>query len=546
MPTALSILSASLLISTAPVTMQDTSLWRYTTDKKIEFYQVSTLGDLLVATKEEIVALNPETGEVRWSRDDILKPPVGFIVGDRGPFPIQSFNPIPSTPYGVVRTNDGIVMIDVVTGSTLWDSTAVPLEKVRGHLTVPQQRMLLVYGETPESRRTMVAVEVATGEVRWRQDTLFDKSPDLLRINGIQSLAGHQPPVVDSDTTFILNISKDGPMRIHSRTGALLWRADTDEDPPMLREGYGQMLLRDGVLFVPYKKKMLALDTRDGSIIWDRRRNFRSRVFQMELTPHGLVVRGRKPPGGDDREVTGKDFFVDLVDPQTGESVWEDPFKDLKVNTPFLARPEAVFVARERRFVRLEYGDGAEQELAKFKFEKDEKPEAFEMVGENFLVSSAHNFLFLDPNGAVQRHTFFKAPGMSFLETVASIAALSLASAMDSSCARDPNASCSGWIMETEDGREVEVGEPSLVSISRMARRQFRSVNAADYAYVYTEQPAADREGFSLLKMDKRNGQEAGRVWIDERRPEYVLDPITGFVFVKDDDKEIFAMRFPE
>ena len=45
--------------------------------------------------------------------------------------------------------------------------------------------------------------------------------------------------------------------------------------------------------------------------------------------------------------------------------------------------------------------------------------------------------------------------------------------------------------------------------------------------------------------MDKRNGREAGRVWINERRPEYVLDPITGFVFVKDDDKEIFALRFP-
>ncbi len=34
MPTVLSILSASLLISTAPVTMQDMSPWRYTTDKK--------------------------------------------------------------------------------------------------------------------------------------------------------------------------------------------------------------------------------------------------------------------------------------------------------------------------------------------------------------------------------------------------------------------------------------------------------------------------------------------------------------------------------
>ena len=41
------------------------------------------------------------------------------------------------------------------------------------------------------------SMAAATGEVRWRQDTLFDKSPNLLRINGIRSLAGHQPPLVE-------------------------------------------------------------------------------------------------------------------------------------------------------------------------------------------------------------------------------------------------------------------------------------------------------------------------------------------------------------
>ena len=68
----------------------------------------------------------------------------------------------------------------------------------------------------------------------------------------------------------------------------------------------------------------------------------------------------------------------------------------------------------------------------------------------------------------------------------------------------------------------------------------------ANYAFFYTKVPdAAGREGFSLVKIDKRDGEEAGRVWIDERRPDYVLDPPSGMVFVKVDDKELVAYAFP-
>ena len=42
------------------------------------------------------------------------------------------------------------------------------------------------------------------------------------------------------------------------------------------------------------------------------------------------------------------------------------------------------------------------------------------------------------------------------------------------------------------------------------------------------------------------HGADVADVWIDERRPDYVLDEPTGMVYVKADDKEIFALRFPE
>ena len=199
------VLSASLLISTASVTAQDTQLWRYTTTENIEFYRVTPPGDLIVGTKDGVVVLDPETGEPKWTRGDILTPPGGFSsndvidgvsFGELYPFPAQQYNPIPFTPYVVVRTNDDIVMIDVETGESMWQLPD-PLEKVRGHFPVLQHGIVLVYGEMPESKRTFVAVELATGEVRWRHENLLEKSPEIPRSHRYRSdsiAGGHHHP----------------------------------------------------------------------------------------------------------------------------------------------------------------------------------------------------------------------------------------------------------------------------------------------------------------------------------------------------------------
>ena len=553
---------AILLLPIAAVQGQDTPLWRYTTNEKISFYQVTSMGDLVVGTKEKVVALDPETGDVRWSRNDILKPP-GFwaIKINPVPFPGAAFAPIPFSPYAVLRTKDGIALIDLATGETLWNSTTMPLKKVRGHLTVPQHNLVLVYGESSESKRTLIAVDVATGEVGWRHDTLFRRSsPNLLKTNSLLSLSGHQPPVVDSDTTFILNLSKDGPMRIHSRTGKLLWRLDSNNDPPMLSEGHAPMLYGDGVLYVAYEKsslrfstgerKLMALSASDGSITWDRK--FPIRVIQMELAPHGLVVRGLRPPpapGGGPPEYEaqvreaeqsrervlnpgGLASFIDLVDPETGLSLWRS-FKTTRTKLIFgcIVEEDAIFFAtvlprvREQRWevavelAALAFADGSAQVIAVVDFESRELPDKFEGVGTNFFLSSNQNFLSVDRGGTVLYHRYYDSPGRSTLENVV-LRAGGVAPDSDLPEGADPH---------------------GILSRFRNAEHW------ANFAYVYTKQPdSSGREGFSLVRLDKRNGEEVGRVWINKRRPDYVLDWLSGFVFVKVNKKEINAHKFPD
>jgi hypothetical protein len=63
-------------------------------------------------------------------------------------------------------------------------------------------------------------------------------------------------------------------------------------------------------------------------------------------------------------------------------------------------------------------------------------------------------------------------------------------------------------------------------------QHRFASARTASrYAYIYTDEPDGERTGFSLVQIDKASGRPTGRVWLDERRPEYIIDPFTGIVF---------------
>jgi hypothetical protein len=550
---ALSCLAASGLRA------QDEAIWRYTSEEEIKFYRVTPPGDLMVGTKDGVVALDPETGEPRWSRHDILRAHDGFIGPiNPGPWPGAAFDPIPFSPYGVVRTNDGILMLDLTTGETVWDSTAVEMDKVRGHFVIPQHDLVLVYGEAREGDETLVAVDALTGEPRWRRGDLFERSsPQQLHVNALRSLTGHQPPLVDSDSTFILDISKDGPMRIHSRTGELLWRSDIDRDPPRLLEGYAPMLLRDGTLFVPYERtcwrgdscredRMLALNTADGSVLWNHKDKFPSRVAQMELTPHGLVVRGRTPPPEDENihqfDSTGQlrmlspgyDFFIDLLDPLTGAPKWGQEYLDLTLNTRFIADEDGIFLAVHNGLLALDYADGSPLLLAELEFEDSDPPSKLEVVGTNFLVSSGHDFNSVNRAGVVQYRSHFEGPGLSGIQNVLLFIFLA---------APGGELTCAPGVCGP-DG-EIYFG-PAFAAAGSGSDRLAARAEAVNYTYTVTKVPdASGREGFSLLRLDKRTGEEVGRVWMVERRPDFVLDELSRIVFAREDDRKIAAYRFP-
>ena len=501
----------------------DSLLWKYPAGGDIAFLRLTPLGSVVVSAVNGLAALDPTTGQPIWTRADIE----GLAAG--------AFDILPLTPYGVVRSRDGIAILDLQTGTTVWDSTVVPLQNVRGYFYVPQHRMLLLYGRSRPEGRGLVAMDVDSGRVRWVQTGLLRSNPELWELDGVQSLNGHQPPLADTDSTLILYINKDGPFKIHATTGALLWRVDglTGEDPPTLAAMYPRLALAGPVVLVPYGKKLAAVDPNDGRVVWRRAKNFGSPVSQMQVTARGLLVRGTRPLDDNPRALTHPDAFLDLVDLQAGTSLWQKPFGDMKDESlaPFLIYGDTAYLGDRDRFFGVALQDGTGRELARTDFEGGEEPTALERRNDDLILLSAHNLLLINTRGVQQVRRYYPAPGTSFLGKLGK-GLLFVASAMSQVAAED---------------QRMRGGAYASFDYNPFIRERMLGIAQAyeDYAFMYTRAPdRAGRQGFGLVRIRKADGEEAGRIWLDDRSPDYELDAVAGAVYAKRGNQEVVALRF--
>src|SRR5256712_13657252 len=158
--------------------------------------------------------------------------------------------------------------------------------------------------------------------------------------------------------------------------------------------------------------------------------------------------------------------------------------------------------------------DGACRQVATYKFEGGEEPVAVEARGEQqLLLLSAHNLVLLGMRDAHQVVRYYPAPGSSFLSKLGKAALFTLSAA-------------------SQAGAANQAGRPGLHVTGSFDYNPFIKqriqgvVRAAEtYTFMYTRAAdAAGREGFSLIRLRKADGVEAGRTWFDDRPLDYWLE----------------------
>ncbi len=197
---------------------------------------------LLGSTRAEVVALDAGDGHEIWRTlvsSEVLNKPV---VGDDLVF---------------VQTSDGqLVGLEPETGIRRWSfDSQVPILTLRG-TSAPVVRNGVVYAGFATGK--LVAFKEPSGEVLWEQRVMLPQGrSDLDRIVDIDGTA-----LVTGSAVFAA--SYQGRIKaLRRQDGGVLWERDTSSYLN-LSEGYGQVYVIDD------KDKIIALDQRNGDVVWEQ------------------------------------------------------------------------------------------------------------------------------------------------------------------------------------------------------------------------------------------------------------------------------------
>jgi hypothetical protein len=285
---------------------------------------------------------------------------------------------------------------------------------------------------------------------------------------------------------------------------------------PGWQEGLARMVPLDSLLLVPTRKSLVALDPVTGKIRWRAAREFRDQATWVDAEQSGVLVGGlgRLKP------------FLTLLNPRDGSQIWAKPLAP-KPGAIGYHLGDTLYLSDDGRFSAIPLSSGIPQQLATVEFKGGEQPATIDTAeGGGFILSARQNIARVGTDGRYAYRLFYQAPGASLLAKIVSTAFVVAVNAAAYAAA--------------PAGTLVPLMDNPLLSV-----RYGRASLAKNYYYIYTSSPDAQgQKGFSLVQVDRRDGREAGRMWFEQRSPDYSLDEISGYVYLLEGETGVVARRF--
>ncbi|MFK8055292.1 MAG: PQQ-binding-like beta-propeller repeat protein [Saprospiraceae bacterium] len=260
-------------------------------------------GTIIAAGDKGLVAIDPATGETRWSSDD-------FKAVDRSTY----FN-VDGLPFFYVEATSLMgktrgVLLNAADGTVLYDTGAEDL-RIKGYTMLNEQGAILFEGMSGPNRK-LAFFDLKTLSTKWTADLgatkgLAAKVSD--RLLGA-SFISHGPHFTADGSSLVLAI-KDNAYGIDAKTGAVNWTQQTKKPIKALVYAPSNNSLYMGVRG---SNKMKVLQTSDGA----------------DITPGKLKLKGTLldvVPSGDGRLLLVETEGFNLIEPSTNDLVWKKSYK---------------------------------------------------------------------------------------------------------------------------------------------------------------------------------------------------------------------------
>ncbi|MBR9914669.1 MAG: PQQ-binding-like beta-propeller repeat protein [Algicola sp.] len=317
---------------------------------------------------------------------------------------------------------------------------------------------------------------------------------------------------------------------LDAKTGEDLW----DKAPKT--KGYVQhfYVMDDGILFGIQSGGINKISF-DGQTVFKKPLKTGENILVMAHSPQGLIY------------ITGED--ANIVNLNTGEQVWEKPLKyknSPTVASTFDSENNRYLIAANDIIYAIDAESGNIDELATFDFEEKESPDTMEIRNGNVFLSSSQNVMLLDTQGNKNYHEYFKSPSksgfMKALTAVTAVASTALAAAHAYKAGMNKTGYGNSLRDYNDFGKENKRAADMFASIGdasfKMLSQRFKASSATENSqFILTKLDS----GVGLVKVNKDTGAVEKEIVLKNKKPEYQVDELGGFLFYKADDETVYA-----
>lgn len=313
---------------------------------------------------------------------------------------------------------------------------------------------------------------------------------------------------------------------LSASTGEDLW-----EKAPKTK-GYVQhfYIMDDGILFGIQSGGINKVSF-DGLPLFKKPLKTGENIHTMALTKQGIIY------------ITDED--ADIIDLNTGESIWPKPIKYKRAKAVASVYDEThgrYLISTGKEMIAINENSGDINTLSTYEFDEKENPTSIEVRKGGLLLSSDQNMMMLDFDGSQKFHEYFRSPGKSAFAIVAlsALALTSTAMMADASFQAGANRNAIGQYNSygAQKQREAD-GYAAIATASfvEMSKRFSATAATENAQFILTKLD----EGVGLIKINKDSGMPEKEVVLKDKKPDYEVDELGGYLYYKANNSTIYS-----
>ena len=299
--------------------------WTNELPTEILWQDVTALGNLIVSTREGLIGVETDTGQIAWN------------IRAHGNLDRVAFEELPNSPFFTVTSNNTLHLIDQFSGEEVFNSANAGMQEILSYYLLYNSNAILVAGTDWKGMPLLVSVEMSNGELSWSMNEKFGSIINVNEIGNQELLIvtlfnNYKLNVVSGEIIWkYTNSEQNDQLDKLGKLGALFKEAaenavqdmdiklnyyqPNDGDVFYLgtqKEGQSGMTTSSGTPKIKYTSKYNAYNINDGSLVWNKELEVKGALSQVSFLDKGLLVL---PDDGNRTK-------INLFDYQTQEGLW--------------------------------------------------------------------------------------------------------------------------------------------------------------------------------------------------------------------------------